>query len=170
MLDQAPQQFERGTAGADDHGGPELGDGDAVGREFGPDLLAARKVGRQSARRITQATEVDDVPDTCLASASGEGAGGTKVPQLESPFAAGHGVRQVVGGVDVLERRRQRRWIEQVDSDDLGIGKARGEPAWVAAGQSQSVAAFGEQCDQPPTDVAAGPDDQDAHRCLSPAP
>ena len=99
-----------------------------------------------------------------LARAAGEGAGRAQVAHLEAGLAAGHGVRQVVGRVHALEGRRQRLGVEQVDPYDLGLGEALLQSARVAAGQAQRVALGCQQRHQPATDVAAGADDEDAHR------
>jgi hypothetical protein len=168
VLHEAAQQLEGSTARADDDRGAKLGDRDGVGSQLRPDLLATGEVGGELAGRVTQATQVDDVTHARLLRASREGARRREVAIAEPSLAAGHGVRQVVGQLDVRERGRQRIRIEQVDAHDLGVGEALGQASRIAAGEANGMALGQQPGRKAATDIAAGADHEDAHRDASP--
>ena len=83
------------------------------------DLLAAAQVLGVAA---LQAAEVDDAPHARGARGPREGLRARAVALREARHrAAAHGVHEVVGDVDALERRRERALLQDVALDDLGL-------------------------------------------------
>ena len=162
-LGQVAQDLERRAAGPDDHSRPELGDRHAVCGELGARLVAAGQVVGEVGRIVAQTAEVDDPRHAGTLRRLREVAGCLPIPLSEFPFTRTHRVSQVVGDVDPLERRRQRRRVEQVGDDDRRLRESGRERPRVAAHQDELVAPRSEQRDEPPADVAARADDEDPH-------
>ena len=96
--------------------------GTAVARML-RDLLAAAQVLGVAA---LQAAEVDDAPHAGGARGPREGLGARAVALREVAVAAAHGVHEVVGDVDAVERGASVRSCEDVALDDLGPLGQRG--------------------------------------------
>jgi hypothetical protein len=70
-LGEMAEDLERGAAGADDHGGAELGDGHAVRGQLGARRVAAGQMVRQARGVVTETAE-EDMRDTPAAAAARE--------------------------------------------------------------------------------------------------
>ena len=77
-----------------------------------------------------------------------------------------HGVHQVIGGIDAVERALNRPRIQQVAGDDLDLirpGPAADAPR-VAHEDTHGMAALQQARDEPPAHIARRPGYQYAHR------
>ena len=143
-LGQVAQDLERRAARPDDHRRPELGDRHAVCGELGARLVAAGQVVGEVGRIVAQTAEVDDPRHAGPPRGLCEVARCLPIPISEPTFARAHRVRQVVGDVDPLERRLQRRRVEQVGGDDRRLRESGCQGTRVAAHQDQLMAACSE--------------------------
>src|SRR5215218_7376917 len=111
--------------------------------------------GRPAGRR--DAAEVDDPLDAGIASREPEGLGRPAVASREVRVGGGlHGVDQVVGGLDALERRGDTTAAQEVGGDGLDALEPGGAPGQGAHGPSLAD----ELADEPPADVSGCPRDE----------
>ena len=162
LVHERPDHFERQRPGADHDGGPELHHLGPFGRQDAADLLAAPQVRREFAP--AEATEIDDPPDSPLPRGAGEVPGAGPVLLLEVAGCP-HGVHEVVGGVDAVQRSPQGVKIQNVAADDPGLRSEALREELRAAGQTADPVAAGlEGRHEPASHVTTCAGDEDEGR------
>ncbi len=157
------QHLERRAAGADDHGGAELGDRHGPGGEDAPDLVTAAQVGRQGrVVVVAQTAEVDDLLEPGLGGRVPEARRRLSVP-LGEAGAAFHAVHQVVGRPHPVEGRPERGRVGEVGLHDLDVADPRHARELLRRpGQAaHAVTSLEERRHEAPADVAGGAGDED---------
>ena len=161
-LGEMPHDLEGCAAGAEDHGRAQHHRGDLTAQQDLPDLLAGGHVRGELLALGMDAAEVDDPPHVGVLRGGGEGARTLPVALGEAATPA-HGVDQVVGDVDPVQRGLQARRILDVGLHhlDLCAPGAVLEPVGVARHRAHPQSGGQQRGDQAPADVSAGAGDQD---------
>ena len=120
-------------------------------------------MGRELRLVDAQASEIDDPLDSGPARGFGKVCGGPAVAFIETLFATGHRMDQVIGNVDIIQSRRQGFGLEDIALDNFNpIPGGVLEIRRMAHQAAETVTGLQEARDKPSADVAGGAGDQDS--------
>ena len=161
-LREVADHLERDAAGADDHGGTELGDRHARLAQRLTRLLARAQVLREVGGGVAEPSEVDDAAHAGVGRGAAEGPRRGQVALVE-PLPPRHGVHEVVRDVDVFHHGAERLRAQHVAGDCLHARSpvAPLQPHRVADQHAHAPAGVEEARDQTSADVPGGAGDED---------
>ena len=155
-LHEGANHLKRETARSEDNRCSELDDGHARLPQYLPDLLAAAQMRRKLDRSVSQASEIDDSPDSLSARRAGETFGGAAICLLKA-LRCSHGVHKIIRRMHAVHRLPERFRIQQIPGNHLSLRGNAAAKKFRAPDKAAHRMSFGfEQFEKPSTDVPGG--------------